>query len=430
MNSLATRVATTVLFSLLMQSCERSAAPQTTSNRIEVAAPAATNPSGFYSSFKTSPPVAQMTELGRALFFEPSLSASGKISCATCHDPAHAYGPPNDLSVQLGGRDMKSPGLRAVPSLRYTQSVPPFTEHFHDDDGDDSIDQGPAGGRTWDGRAQSAHDQARLPLLSEFEMANADENEVVAKVEHGPHANEMRTAFGADLFNDSALAFKAIQLVLEVFQQSPKDFYPYDSKYDAYLRHQVQLTAQEARGLALFNEATKGNCASCHKSAIMEGALPQFTDYGLIAIGVPRNQKLAANANPDYYDLGVCGPLRTDLATHKEYCGLFRTPSLRNVALRHTFFHNGRFHDLKTAMQFYVQRDTAPEKWYRRHKDGTVDIFDDLPAGYHDNVNVDPPFDRHKGEKPALSDAEIDDVIVFLQTLTDGFRAPVTSPAK
>ncbi|HVO46540.1 MAG TPA: hypothetical protein VMT29_09410 [Steroidobacteraceae bacterium] len=61
--------------------------------------------------------------------------------------------------------------IDAVPSLRYTQNVPVFTEHFFEDDGNDSEDQGPAGGRTWDGRAQSAHDQARLPLFSTLEMA-------------------------------------------------------------------------------------------------------------------------------------------------------------------------------------------------------------------------------------------------------------------
>lgn len=418
------RIAMTVLFAALTQSCGHRSAPPSGDN---TAALPAAQPIGFYAAFKTPPPVAQMTAVGRALFFDPSLSASGKMSCATCHDPAHAYGPPNSLPVQLGGHDLKRPGLRAVPSLRYMQSVPPFTEHFHDDDGDDSVDQGPAGGRTWDGRVQSAHDQARLPLLSEFEMANANEGEVVAKVARGPHAEAMRAAFGADLFSDSARAFKAIQMVLEVFQQSPQDFYPYDSKYDAYLRRQTQLTAQEAHGLELFNEKRKGNCASCHPSAIRNGAFPQFTDYGLIAIGVPRNRKLAANADPEYHDLGACGPLRTDLAGRAQYCGLFRTPSLRNVALRHALFHNGSFDNLKSVLKFYVQRDTDPAKWYRKRSDGSVEIFDDLPSQYHDNINTEPPFDLHAGDVPALSDAEIDAVIAFLQTLTDGFK--VTEPS-
>ena len=71
--------------------------------------------------------------------------------------PAHAYGPPNGLAVQLGGPDGSRPGLRAAPSLRYRHNIPPFTEHRHDEDVDESIDQGPAGGYNWDGRAANVH---------------------------------------------------------------------------------------------------------------------------------------------------------------------------------------------------------------------------------------------------------------------------------
>src|SRR6202789_3679102 len=104
------------------------------------------------------------------------------MACAGCHNPKNAFAQSNDLPVQRGGADGRRPGVRAVPSLMYAQNVPPFTEHYVDDDGDDSVDQGPAGGRTWDGRAQSAHEQARLPLFSPFEMANGSVDDVIAKV--------------------------------------------------------------------------------------------------------------------------------------------------------------------------------------------------------------------------------------------------------
>ena len=70
------------------------------------------------------------------------------------------------LPVQLGGKDMQQPGMRAVPSLKYLQAVPQFTEHYFesDDEGDDSIDNGPTGGLTWDGRVDRGRDQARIPL--------------------------------------------------------------------------------------------------------------------------------------------------------------------------------------------------------------------------------------------------------------------------
>src|SRR5215831_16144006 len=100
------------------------------------------SPTPFYATtFERKPTVAEMTAVGRALFHDPALSASGRTACASCHDPAHAYGPPNAKAVQMAGRDGRTPGTRAVPSLRYIQTVPPFTEHFFDNDGNDSEDQ-------------------------------------------------------------------------------------------------------------------------------------------------------------------------------------------------------------------------------------------------------------------------------------------------
>ena len=369
--------------------------------------------------------VPALTELGRALFFEPSLSASGRTACATCHDPQHAYGPPNGLSVQLAGRDGRTPGLRAAPSLRYLNTLPAFTEHHFDNDGNDSIDAGPTGGQMWDGRAGSAREQARLPLLSSAEMANATPAEVVMRLRQGALAPRFRAVFGAAVFDNDDAAFQSLLFALEVFQQSPRDFYPFSSRYDEVLRGRARLSETEARGLALFNDPAKGNCASCHLSApTPDGALPLFTDFGLIAIGVPRNRALPANADPAFFDLGLCGPLRTDLRNHAEYCGRFRTPGLRNVALRRSFFHNGAQHTLQDVLRFYARRDTHPQEFYPRAPDGSVDKFDDLPPRYHGNVNVEPPFDRKPGDAPVLSDDEIADIIAFLNTLTDADLVP------
>jgi len=379
----------------------------------------------FYGTpFEKRPDATTLAALGRVLFHDPALSVSGRMSCASCHDPAHAYGPPNALSVQLGGPDLRRPGVRAVPSLRYQQDTPPFSEHYSDTDGNDSIDQGPTGGRGWDGRASSAHEQAALPLLSAFEMGNGDSAAVVARLAKSTSADAFRQAFGEHVLDDQRLAWNGVLWALEVFQQTPEEFYPYTSKYDAALRRQTSLSAREMRGLALFNDVEKGNCAQCHISDVRHGAFPQFTDHGLIAIGVPRNAAIPANRDPKYVDLGLCGPLRTDLADNREYCGLFKTPSLRNVALRKVFFHNGGFHTLEDVLRFYAQRDTHPQKFYPRGKDGKVRKFDDLPADAHENVNVEPPFDREPGEKPRLTDAESADIIVFLRTLTDGYVPP------
>ena len=367
---------------------------------------------------------AALQSLGRNLFFDVSLSASGKMACATCHDPKHAFGPPNALVVQPGGKDMRQQGFRAVPSLKYLQVVPQFTAHYFEssDEGDESVDNGPTGGLTWDGRVDRLRDQAGVPLLSPFEMANESAANVVARERAASDADELRKIFGETIFDDDAKAFAAITEALEVYQQDYRAFYPYSSKYDAYLAGRAQLTPQESRGLALFNDPAKGNCGNCHRSErANDGTPPQFTDYGLIAIGVPRNREIPANADPAFFDLGACGPLRTDLVGRIEYCGLFRTPSLRNVALRKTFYHNGSEHDLRKAIEFYVERDTAPERWYPRDASGRVMKYDDLPARYHGNINNEPPFGGKPGDPPVLSAAEIDDIAAFLGTLTDGY---------
>lgn len=378
----------------------------------------------FYGArFARQPSVSELTELGRTLFADTALSSSGKLACISCHDPAHAYGPPDDKVVAMGGAGMDLSGVRAIPSLAYGQATPPFDEHFTETEGDDSIDQGPAGGRTWDGRANSAHEQAELPLLSPFEMANKDGAAVVGRLERSPSAAMFRATFGENVFRDEVLSWKGVLLALEVFQQSPADFYPYSSKYDAWLRGTATLSESERRGLDLFNDPSKGNCAECHPSAIKRGAFPQFTDYGFLALGAPRNPRIPANADPKYFDLGLCGPYRTDLAGREDYCGLFKTPSLRNVALRQTFFHNGAFNRLEDVVRFYVLRDLKPGEFFPRKVDGSIDAFNDLPLQYRANINTEPPFRSPSGGS-ALTDAEIVDVVHFLETLTDNYRRP------
>lgn len=342
-----------------------------------------------------------LSALGRKIFFDPSLSATGRISCASCHDPRHAYGPSTAL-----------PGRRAAPSLRYLQAVPQFTEHSFDPDAPDlgSLDNGPTGGLTWDGRVDRARDQARLPLLSPDEMANRDPDDVVSKALRAPYGPELRRLAGPRLFDTMLEA-------LEAFEQDDREFYPYSSKYDAFLAGRAQLNDRESRGLKLFTDPAKGSCARCHIATRgPDGTPPQFTDYALAALGLPRNREIPANADPRFFDLGLCGPDRHDLSGHPEYCGRFMTPTLRNVALRKAFFHNGVVHTLKDAVAFYVERDTNPAKWY---PGGTK--FDDLPEPYRANVETDPPFGRAPGAQPALTPEEIDDVVAFLETLTDGY---------
>jgi cytochrome c peroxidase len=371
--------------------------------------------------------VEALTKLGREMFVDPSLSASGAQSCSSCHDPKRAFGPPNALAVQLGGPDMDQPGVRAVPSLRYLQAAPSFTEHFYDseDEGDESVDNGPTGGLTWDGRVDHGSDQAKIPLLSPFEMANTSVDEVATSLSKSSYADEFKAAFGADVFAHPQDAFDAAVEALGTFEQSSADFYPYSSRYDDFLAGKGTLTAQELHGRELFEDPTKGNCNSCHLSEpANDGEPPQFTDYGFLGLGVPRNASIPANADAGYHDLGLCGPQRTDFKDRPEYCGLFRTPTLRNIALRQTFFHNGEFHTLRDVVAFYATRDTDPGRWYPKNPDGSIAQYDDLPKAYWDNLNQDQPFGKQLGDEPGLTEAEIDDVVAFLGTLTDKDQLP------
>jgi len=152
-----------------------------------------------------------------------------------------------------------------------------------------------------------------------------------------------------------------------------------------------------------------------------KGAFPEFTDFGYAGLGAPRNLKIPANADPDYFDLGLCGPLRTDFKDKSEYCGLFRTPTLRNAARRRVFFHNGVFHTLEEVVRFYAHRDTQPEIWASRARPGSAAKFDDLPARYVSNMDRQAPFGGTPGGAPALRDNDIRDIVAFLRTLSDGY---------
>ena len=150
---------------------------------------------------------------------------------------------------------------------------------------------------------------------------------------------------------------------------------------------------------------------------------PLFTDFTYDNLGVPRNPDIPANGDPNYFDLGLCGPQRTDLAERGDLCGAFKVPTLRNVALTAPYFHNGKFATLKELVEFYVRRDTNPADYYPPRPDGQPQKFNDLPPQYALNVNTtEVPYNRQLGDPPALSASEIDDVVVFMNTLTDGYK--------
>jgi cytochrome c peroxidase len=424
------------------------------------------------------PPTTQSTAAaaGKAIFFDTSLSASGKQACGTCHVPTRAYtaNPATDhgLPVPLGGPNMDQTGFRNAPSLVYASITPPF-----------SLTNGPTGGFFRDGRASSLATQAEQPFVTPFEMANQDAAEVVGRLRNSAATLQAFTAvYGEAVLDDPDTALKDMGLALAAYETEDPSFHPFSSKYDYWLQGQAQLTAQQQSGLDLFNNPVKGNCTACHPSQ------PQgydshalFTDFTYDNIGIPRNWKIPANtpgsvspidgaplvtvmmpvdvpgdAEYLYYDMGLCGPFksaandpdaRVDLSGTMGMCGMFKVPTLRNIAITAPYFHNGNFQNLHQVLEWYVTRDINNDTGNNPNPvaagpggnpymavgtfyltaTGTPDLYEynDLPAEYDANVNVGevpytPPI-FGGGQAPTLTAEEIDDIVAFLCTLTDGF---------
>ena len=384
-------------------------------------------------------------QVGQQLFFDTNLSASKQMSCATCHDPANHYAQPtaNTRSVQLGGPNLTTPGFRAVPTLTYKQYTPPYNDNAPNPDGVSS--NSPGGGFTWDGRADTQAQQAAIPLLSSFEMANTSQAAVVAVVQNASYAALFQQAYGADVFSNTQTAFTDIGLALQAYQQQDPSFNAFTSKYDYATSLQlnngqpVNLTAAENRGYLVFNYA--GNCFACHYNGpIVGGGGALFTDFTYENTGAPRNPNIPANATkiglPAYYDMGLCTAVNPDpvnpyLVPHvmpasASLCGSFKTPTLRNTATRNVFFHNGVFTSLAQVIDFYNTRDTNPAKWYPTVK-GVLQQFNDLPTALKGNVDmVDIPFGLSPGATPYMTAQNEADLLCFIETLTDGYVQGVT----
>jgi cytochrome c peroxidase len=418
---------------------------------IETQGAAGANPNPIHLVRPRAAPLSAMAQLGQQIFHDASLSSSGTLSCASCHSPDHAYGPPNDEPVMLGGAAVSRQGARAVPSLTYLERQPNFSIGPDQSDNDNIVGLAqmaalglksarakktaaqtaaaaanivPQGGLFWDGRADTLQDQAIFPLLDPREMDGGSTEKVADKLRHAPYAERFAGLFGAGIFSNPRLLISEAMFAVARYQFEEVSFHPYTSKFDYWLEGKARLSESELRGLQLFNDPDKANCGGCHPSTpTRDGLPPLFTDHQYEALGAPRNAALADNGDPGYFDLGVCGPQRTDIADQTQYCGMFQTPTLRNTATGRVFFHNGVFRSLQQVLDFYNFRDTNPEKVYPHAADGTAQKYDDLPAKYQANVDVtDPPFDRHPGEAPAMSAQDEADIIAFLKTLTDGYQ--------
>lgn len=350
--------------------------------------------------------------LGQVLFFDSGLSEPAGQSCASCHDPNRAFVDPDKNAITSKGVFPHLVGSRNTPTSMYMA----FSPKFHWDEKEELY----LGGQFLDGRAVTLEDQAKGPFVNPLEMANPHSKAVVDKVRRAAYSPMFEQVFGKNALKEDDKAFDRIAEALAEFQRT-QQFAPFSSKYDAYLAGKAMLTKQEMRGLRLFEREDKGNCAACHPSKPgPKGEPPLFTDFSYDNLGVPRNPdnpfyRLPAKYNPAgelFVDRGLGAAMKKPSED-----GKFKVPTLRNIAVTGPYMHNGYFKTLEGLTAFYNDRDVRP-----LCSSNMVNEADALkrmcwPAPeVISNVNKDELGDLK------LSHHEIEDIVAFMKTLTDGWQ--------
>ena len=235
-------------------------------------------------------------ELGKKLFFDPILSKTGKISCASCHKPDHGFA--DDKAVSDGVNEQK--GTRNTPTCFNTANLKFLF---------------------WDGRAQSLEEQALGPIKNPKEMGETVKG-VLTKLNSSPqYVKEFAVAFGQTPINTSQ--------ILHAIAEFERTLISKDSNYDRYVAGDKKALSESAeRGKDLF--FGKAMCLTCHKG-------PDFTDGDFHNIGLPITD-----------DVGRSAISITGKDTRK-----FKTPTLREIANTAPYFHNGQFEILEQVIAFY-----------------------------------------------------------------------------
>ena len=351
-----------------------------------------------------------LVALGKAIFFDPTLSLPPGQSCASCHDPAAGFTDPGHQAVSQGAVQSRF-GNRNAQSVAYAMFSP--TMYYDDVNITPAIPEGQyKGGLFWDGRANTLEEQAKQPFLNPLEMHNPNFKKVVLAVRQSYYADLFKLVFGPSAFKDEALAYEYIAQALAAYMRSP-EVSPFTSKFDYWRKGDAEFTEAELRGYMLFQPMGKGRCANCHEI----GELGLFTNFGHQNLGTPRNldlpyYNLPRALNPDgenYIDRGLGDFLRTagypEEAAAKED-GKFKIPSLRNVALTAPYTHNGFHQTIREVIEFNNTRDLPEAGWPEPE--------------VKENVHRHPMMMPNTLGRLGLTDAEIDDLVAFLFTLTDG----------
>ncbi|MCE3296951.1 MAG: Cytochrome-c peroxidase [Crocinitomicaceae bacterium] len=249
-------------------------------------------------------------KLGRALFYDPLLSADNTISCASCHSPYNAFTHvDHDLSHGINDRI----GTRNSPALMNLAWKSSFM---------------------WDGAIANLDMQSLAPISHPDEMGSSIEKVVSELNRSALYRKAFYQAYGDSLITGEKTLKALSQFMLSLVSS--------DSKYDRVMLKQEQFTEQEARGYSLFRQ----NCAACHRE-------PLFT-----------NDAFANNGLPVDPSLNDCGKMKISKKSADSL--LFKVPTLRNLEYSFPYMHDGRFKKLSQVINHYVSgiqhsKTLAPE---------------------------------------------------------------------
>jgi cytochrome c peroxidase len=300
-----------------------------------------------------NPVTAETVALGRKLFYDKRLSADNTISCSNCHSPQLGFTDGRRHSTGVGGKT----GTRNAPTVLNAAYSP---------------------AQFWDGRAASLELQAAGPIANPVEM-NQTHEVSVAKLSAD---TQYKTLFEA-AFGPGPITIGKVEKSIAGFERtmisgnSPFDRYQFGGDKTA-------LSAAALRGLAIFKDKNKGNCATCHT---IDEHYALFTDgkYHNIGVGV--------NAEGEITDPGRFAETKSETDR-----GAFKTPTLRNIGLSAPYMHDGSLKTLKDVVDFYA-------------------------GGGNSNANLDKEIKERK-----LSGQEREDLVEFLESLSGELPAEAGPP--
>jgi len=316
-------------------------APMPTGKPLQIKAPLGLPPVPIPAD---NPPTLDTVALGRRLYYDPVLSGDNTISCASCHGPQMGFTDTRAVSLGVGGQK----GTRHAPTvINSVYSTLQF----------------------WDGRAPSLEEQAKGPIANPVEMASTHAD-VVKRLQADPkYVALFKQAWGTDQIT--------IDLVVKSIASFERTVLCGNSPFDRfYYGHDKKaLSASAQRGLKLFMNPKKADCAVCHT---IDKGYALFTDNKFHNLGV------GADTRGNMVDLG-----RIVVTKNDADWGAFKTPTLRNIALRAPYMHDGSFPTLKDALGHYIG-----------------------------GGNLNPHLDKEIHALDFLTFDERDDLLAFLESLT------------